>query len=80
MFFLFVLTKKMHQLIKFFICFADLYNAKEKKNKKMDLIQSDLPVSSIHCALINAYRHNFVILTICTTVNHVEYYSFMYLK
>lgn len=35
MFFLFVLPKKMHQLVKFFICSADLKNAKEK-HKKMD--------------------------------------------
>jgi len=76
MFFPFVLSKKMHQLIKFFICLADLHYAKEKeKSKKMDLIQSDLPVSSIHCALINACRHNFLILIIYTTVHHVEHYS-----
>lgn len=31
MFLLFVLLKKMHQLIKFFIRFADLRNAREKK-------------------------------------------------
>lgn len=44
----------------------------------MDSIESDLPVSSIHCAQINAYGHNLLILIICTTVHHVEYYSFVY--
>lgn len=34
MFFLFVLPKKMHQLVKFFICLADLNNAKEKREVK----------------------------------------------
>lgn len=48
MFFLFVLSKKVHQLIKLFICFAYLHNAKEKKiHKEMDSIQVDLPVTNL---------------------------------